>query len=439
MTNIADAATISIDGRCEISYADTNEVILNKHNAIHPQNMARIIGRALANEPNSCIYRMAFGNGGTSVDAAYTITYRPANDGQSPDVATWDSRLYNETYSEVVDEGRTGAINPQHKMDLGSADNYVGFRRGGGSVPHNDVGSVPHVSGPGVRSIEMGLKTEVLIECQLNADEPVNQTSDDGSQTNTEHMYMFDEIGLYSKGSGAIDAPAHQRITFTNGPKTSESVAPGLVGGQHYKFAIITSTSTNNPTIQVVEFTTPAGGTGPSNSFTFGDFCEAFNTRSPSWVGLHATFPANLKFEISDSTSGTYPTISGANTGGALVLSQITPTNNTQVSLVSVYSPNYDPTNVPSIMTFINGIVTASDPQLCELQPPVLMAPAGLQNAPSTPDLERERLLAHLRFTPIYKPANRSLVIRYYITIGVMRTSNTNVAGDCFSSPTITP
>ena len=60
---------VQVTGHLLITDRDSGEVLLDQHNAIHPQNMSRIISRALANEDNSTIYRIAFGNGGTFIDA----------------------------------------------------------------------------------------------------------------------------------------------------------------------------------------------------------------------------------------------------------------------------------------------------------------------------------------------------------------------------------
>ena len=115
---------IHVSGHVHIE-DDRGEVLLDKSNAVHPQNMARVMARALAGEDNSKIYRIAFGNGGTLTDAAFTVTFNTPNDGQSPDVRTWDSRLYNETYSEVIDEG-----DALLGSDPGSADDrYLRWHR----------------------------------------------------------------------------------------------------------------------------------------------------------------------------------------------------------------------------------------------------------------------------------------------------------------------
>ena len=86
-----DFLPVQVKGHLKIE-DDLGNVLVDKDNAIHPQNMARVFARALSNEHNYFINRIAFGNGGTTVDAAFTVTYRTPNDGQSPDVATWDSQ-----------------------------------------------------------------------------------------------------------------------------------------------------------------------------------------------------------------------------------------------------------------------------------------------------------------------------------------------------------
>ena len=85
---------------------DLGNVLLDKENAVHPQNMARVITRALSNESNYFIKRIAFGNGGTTVDAALNVTFNPANDGQAPDTRTYDSQLYNEMRANALSYAR---------------------------------------------------------------------------------------------------------------------------------------------------------------------------------------------------------------------------------------------------------------------------------------------------------------------------------------------
>ena len=157
--NYETSSPMIVKGHCTIE-DDLGNVLLDKDNAVHPQNMARVISRALANEDNYIIHRIAFGNGGTDIDAAYTVTFKPPNDGQPPDTQTWGSRLYNETYSEIIDESNTANL---LGTDPGSADSRVGVRPGGGAVPADDTATNR------VYSEQLGLTSVVKIEVMLNS------------------------------------------------------------------------------------------------------------------------------------------------------------------------------------------------------------------------------------------------------------------------------
>ena len=145
-----DNLSVQIKGHLKI-VDDLGNVLVDKFNAIHPQNLSRVIARALSNESNYFINRIAFGNGGTFTNIAGHITDKMPNTGYPPDIATWDSRLYNEIYSEIINAGQT-VLNPLLGRDLGSADANVGVRPGGDDMAVDDPTSVLHVSGPGVRS-----------------------------------------------------------------------------------------------------------------------------------------------------------------------------------------------------------------------------------------------------------------------------------------------
>jgi hypothetical protein len=390
---------LDITGHCKI-VDDLGNVLLDKYNAIHPQNMARVIARALANEPHSSIYRIAFGNGGTLVDAAFTVSYKPPNDGQSPDIATWDSRIYNETYSEIIDEGQT-ALNPLLGTDPGSADLNTGARAGGGAVPSSDPVSVPHVSGPGVRSNELGLISEVVINCTLNGNEPRGQFANDSIAVSTESDFVFDEIGLYTNGAAAINTSGFHQIAFGTVSKTSEDDT-GLLAGQTYSFNI----AINGGSAQVISFTVPiAGGSGTSGQVLYGDLCEAFNTNNPAWNILPSAPSAT--FLITDLTGGTFPSIVGAQTSGYLQVQSNTSGASSQINLTG--------TQTTAFLSQLNP------PSGAQLLAPVQGENSGVQNAPVTPSTQRERLLTHLIFAPVLKTANRTLAITYTITISVAR------------------
>jgi hypothetical protein len=370
---------------------DLGTVLLDKTNAVHPQNVARVIARALSNENNYCINRIAFGNGGTIVNAAFDVTYRSPNDGQSPDITGWASRLYHETYSEVINAGQT-VLNPLLGQDLGSADANVGVRTGGGAVPSGDPASVIHVSGPGVRSSELGLISEVVIYSVLNGAEPTSQSLLDSTAssniTTTAGSFVFDEIGLYTSGSQAIDTSGYQYVSVGNRKSTDDTT---LLPNTGYSFNI----SVDGGTSVTISFTTPL--TGP---FLYGDLCQAVNT-----IGL----PGGARMSITDFTNGTFPTIAGASTYGFLRVESNTTGTASTVNLAGTQTIAFlAALNLPLGAT----LVTPYTPGTA----------AGVQNAPTAPTTERERLLTHLIFSPVLKSANRTLSITYTLTISVART-----------------
>jgi len=151
---------IEIQGHIKIFDPNTNEVFIDKRNAIHYENMSEALAQSLANKNLGYIYQMSFGNGGTSVDPTGVITYLPANTtGQNAD-------LYNETYSKVVDD------NSSTNSD----------------VSRNNL-TVLHTSGK--------VYTDILVRCLLDYGEPSGQQAFDNS-TDLDGEYVFDELGLKS-------------------------------------------------------------------------------------------------------------------------------------------------------------------------------------------------------------------------------------------------
>ncbi len=394
---------IEVDGHLK-AVDDLGNVLVDKHNAVHPQNLARVFARSLANEHNYFINRVAFGNGGTIVDAAFTVTYKTPNDGQPPDISTWDSRIYNETYSEIVDEGQV-ILNPDLGTDPGSADLNTGTRPGGGAVPSSDPPSIPHVSGPGVRSNELGLTSEVIITCVLNEDEPLAQFSSDSNPPteNTEEEFVFDEIGLYTSGGAAIATSGYQYINVGNRVSTDDS---GLVPGTAYSFNI----AVDGGLPVVISFTTPAsGGSGTGGEILYGDLCEAINTGDVLWLMTGVSpLPGGAVMTITDYTGGTFPSIAGVQTFGFIRFESATTGTTSSINLAGANTTAFLPSLNPPIGGTLETAVSGSA--------------AGVQNNPIAPTLERERLLAHLIFSPVLKAANRVITITYTLTISVART-----------------
>lgn len=369
---------------------DQGKVLVDKFNAVHPQNLSRVIARALANEDNFWIHRIAFGNGGTLINPAYEITYRTPNDGQSPDIRTWNSRLYKETYSEVVDD----SVTPSSLLgtDPGSADSD-GTRPGGGAYPAGDPASIPHVSGPGVRSNELGLTSEVVITAVLNASEPTGQSNLD-NLTDPESSFTFDEIGLYTTGAPA--APSNGIIDVDVNDKTSENDT-GLTGSTPYSFSI----QVDGGVVVPITFTTPPSGSGSGGEILYGDLCEALNTADPVW-SVSSPLPGGTKVSITDTTTS-FPSITGSETYGFLRFISSTTGSSSSVALTD-----------GNLFSALGGTI----------QPPVNGVNAGVQNNPVNSSTEQERLLTHIVFSPVLKSANRTLTITYTLTISVARTQS---------------
>lgn len=400
---------LSVEGHVKLE-DDLGNVLLDKKNSVHPQNISRIIARSMSNENNFHIHRIAFGNGGTQTDAAFTITYKTPNDGQSPDVRTWDSRIYNETYSEIIDDN----ITPFSLLgtDPGSAGPNAGTRPGGGADPSGDPASIPHVSGPGVRSNELGLTSEVVITAVLNPGEPTGQfASDDQSPSeNTESSFTFDEIGLYTTGAPAIDSNGSFDVEV--GDRTSEDDS-GLLAATQYSF--IVDVDGGGP--QQIDFTTPVGGgSGSGGEILYGDIAQAINTGdvvwNPAWSGSNP-LPGSSTIAITDNTLS-FSSITGAQTFGLLRITSGSTGSTSTVILTngSVGLDLWASLNPPTGGTLLNPGV--GNPGL----------DSGVQNNPVNSSTERERLLTHIIFSPVLKSANRTLTITYTLTVSVARTQS---------------
>lgn len=163
---INEIAPIDVTGHVVIEDKDTGEVLVDKKNAIHPQNMARIFARGLANETNSHIFRLALGNGGTHINAGLSINYL------QPNIIGSNASLYNKTYEEIVD------------------DKHVNVGVGNSAV-----------SSP---SPEPALTSVVTVTLELSGNEPAGQATSDGETTNPDSAFTFDELGLFTSDQAPL-------------------------------------------------------------------------------------------------------------------------------------------------------------------------------------------------------------------------------------------
>jgi hypothetical protein len=158
-----DFSGLNIEGHIKIWNPQTNEIFINKRNAIHYENMSIALADSIGNSGQGFIYEMAFGNGGTSVDPTGIITYL------TPNSVGTNATLYNQTYTKVVDDRAVANVDPTR--------NKIETR---------------HVTGTNY--------TDVFITCLLDYGEPNGQDAMDTSNNN-EGTFVFDELGLKSYSS----------------------------------------------------------------------------------------------------------------------------------------------------------------------------------------------------------------------------------------------
>jgi hypothetical protein len=152
---------IHVQGHIKIFDPETQEVFINKRNAIHYENISVALAQNLSNKAQSFIYEMHFGNGGTAVDPTGVISYLP------PNTNAQKSNLYNPTYAKIVDNTNVKNTDPTR----------------------NKI-TVLHTPG--------NIYTDILVTCLLDYGEPADQAAFDNSQS-LNGDYVFDELGLKAR------------------------------------------------------------------------------------------------------------------------------------------------------------------------------------------------------------------------------------------------
>lgn len=158
--------TYKIEGFIKIYDPNTGEILEEKKNAINYEVMSEAIADSLSGRGYGEIYKMAFGNGGSSVDITGVISYLPPNDtGQNAD-------LYNRTYEKIVDDKSVFNLDPTRNKMI-----------------------VSHTTGK--------VYTDILVQCLLDYGEPAGQAAfDNGTQDSS---YVFDELGLLANNGTDVD------------------------------------------------------------------------------------------------------------------------------------------------------------------------------------------------------------------------------------------
>ena len=151
-----DTTLLSINGFLKIHDPTTNDILFEGKNAIHYEHMSQALAWSISNDQRGFIYKMVFGNGGTTVDPTGIITYL------TPNSSGANAGLYNQTYKKIID--KNSSRDPTR--------NYTQTR---------------HVTGVNY--------SDIFITCLLDYGEPENQSAFD-NDTSNDSVYVFDELGL---------------------------------------------------------------------------------------------------------------------------------------------------------------------------------------------------------------------------------------------------
>lgn len=163
-----DFIKVKMEGFIRIWERETGKVLLNQHNAIHPENMSAALSFSLAALSNpteyqkECLEWICFGNGGARATSANKYIY------STPQTLGRSATLYHQTYQKNIGSGH-------------DSENYT---------------EVTHVSG--------NLYTDINVHCVLGMNEPSDQDISNIQSGNGDitSAYTFSEIGLMTKGNG---------------------------------------------------------------------------------------------------------------------------------------------------------------------------------------------------------------------------------------------
>lgn len=352
--------TVDIEGRCIIS-DDLGNIHLNKTNSLHCQNLSRALTRGLAYENNAHIHRIAFGNGGTYLDAAYNTIKNKPNNGLLPDLAGYKSRLYNEIYSEIISANE----------NLGS-----GLGTYAASDPTN---------GSGVISNELYDEeppySQVILTCVINKNEPsgqyLTQISNDASNT----TFEFDEIALFVGGADSdLATSGYQSITIST---PNLFVNSGLMRNRSYDLSL-------NINGAVKQYSIYTGPLKADNNINFAEM-----------IVILRQYVKDISIDMSDSAATAL--------FGYLVFKGKTVSTNSLLSTISIVEDH------DNLNWLFNNI-----PLMTSINEPVAGVVASVANNRNNPSQELSRMLTHLILDrPIKKSADRIFIVKYILNIRI--------------------
>ena len=149
---------LKVDGFLKIYDPESHEIYVDKHNAIHFENISESLAFSLGGQ-RRFIREMHFGRGGTSLNSTGVINYLP------PNTNTQNAGLYNYSFHKSVDN-----TDPDQNLD-----------------PSRNKMEVRHIPGT--------VYSDVLVTCLLDYGEPQGQFAFDNAGS-LENQFVFDELGI---------------------------------------------------------------------------------------------------------------------------------------------------------------------------------------------------------------------------------------------------
>lgn len=171
-----DEVKTKMTGHVLIRDGETGDVLVDRLNQIHFENMSIAIAKSLARRDDGWILEMHFGNGGATVNGIGVVTYLP------PNVIGQNANLYNPTYFKVIND-----VSP---LNVDPSKNFI-------EILHTDN----------------EVFTDIRMTVTLDFGEPGDQAAFDNA-TSTEGVYVFDELGI--KAAGEPGDPAGSGLLLTH-------------------------------------------------------------------------------------------------------------------------------------------------------------------------------------------------------------------------------
>jgi len=168
---IVDEAGLNVSGHILIRDKESGEELVNKRNAIHYGNMARVVALALSNADNEYINFIAYGSGGSTVDTSGKVIYKNPRVSESYDAS---GSLYNRTFQKSF-------------------------------TTQDDSNKIEVIQGASY--------SDLKITSTLAYNEPSGQELFDTS-TDNEGDYVFDELGLFTNATDINDATMLTHVIF---------------------------------------------------------------------------------------------------------------------------------------------------------------------------------------------------------------------------------